>query len=362
MKAVVLERRKDEVAILDREGVVHVIKNDDILVGQEIEISFEELSRADLEYRNRQKKDVFAKGQKEHSMSRMTQIAAAILVVLLLGGSVTAYAAPVGTVTLDAASSVCYETNIFNRVVKMSAYNEDGEAVVSQMGKKVRGKKIEQAVGMTLDAISAEESEETETIVVTVQNRFRSEDTLRERITEAADKARVEIVTSSVSEEMKETARENKESPGRRIYEELREKPKEPQNGAQEELIPESLPRELPDAKEQVPANPSDVPEAEKQTGGMNEATDGTNDMPAMPPDNAQGGELPPQDPAAPTGEMQEMPMDRRQEPQGMPPEATHGQEPAKGTGPQVGSESAPAAVEEAIPGMGNETELPLEY
>lgn len=218
MKAVVMERRGSDVAILDEEGIVHVIGDKELLIGQEIEMSAEELYDDDMAYRRKKKKE-------NVTGMRLSRMAAGFAAILLLGCSVTAYAAPVSSVTVDAEPSVAYEVNIFDRVVKMKAYNEDGEKVVKSIGKDVRGKKIEKAMEMTFDEITKENNEKTDSVVVTVDSRGRSSDRMKDKIDRVASEKDVPVVTADVTEEMKNNARMNNESPGRKMYDELREKP-----------------------------------------------------------------------------------------------------------------------------------------
>ena len=140
MKAVVLEIKENKAAVLDDTGVVHAVKNKGYEVGQKLEVTEFELKKDEIKSLNTSK------------ISRFTRTAAAVLAVAIIGGGVTAYAAPVSTVTVDGASSIEYKLNLFDRVVGMEATEDDDESFkesISELSKEVRGMKISDAIDAT---------------------------------------------------------------------------------------------------------------------------------------------------------------------------------------------------------------------
>lgn len=147
MKAVVLEIKENKAAVLDDTGVVHAVKNKGYEVGQKLEVTEFELKRDEIKSLNTSK------------ISRFTRTAAAVLAVAIIGGGVTAYAAPVSTVTVDGASSIEYKLNIFDRVVGMEVPEDDDESFkegISELSREVRGMKISDAIDATTTRFSDE--------------------------------------------------------------------------------------------------------------------------------------------------------------------------------------------------------------
>ena len=91
-------------------------------------------------------------------MHRYTGIVAAALALIIIGGSVSAYAAPVSTVKIsDGEDAVEYKLNIFDRVVRV-------ESADKELPGQVRGMKITDAMDVTaerMDRSRAAKEDET---------------------------------------------------------------------------------------------------------------------------------------------------------------------------------------------------------
>lgn len=87
-----------------------------------------------------------------------TKIAAlAVCILLVLGFGAFAYAMPAGSVSLDVNPSITYTVNIFDRVLKVTAVNDDGQEIVNEIGlKNLNHKTISDAIEATIAQLIAE--------------------------------------------------------------------------------------------------------------------------------------------------------------------------------------------------------------
>ncbi|MCR5054892.1 MAG: hypothetical protein K6A69_08625 [Lachnospiraceae bacterium] len=160
MKAVILETKNGKAAVLAKGGEMRYIDDKGYESGQIIELPEMNLQTVSSPSR--------FKG------SRKAIAAAVSLAVLLSAGGVTAYAAPVSTVSLGTSPAIEYKVNVFDRVVGFSADNETEEETVKasyvDVEKKVRGKKIDDAIDITFNElgenISSPSVSEDQTVTV----------------------------------------------------------------------------------------------------------------------------------------------------------------------------------------------------
>ncbi|MBQ9567198.1 MAG: hypothetical protein IJR31_03880 [Lachnospiraceae bacterium] len=149
MRSVVLEIKNEQAAVLDDTGVVHAVINRGYTVGQVLNLTETELKRDEV-------RSLYpADGRRMH---RYTGIVAAALALIIIGGSVSAYAAPVSTVKIsDGEDAVEYKLNIFDRVVRV-------ESADKELPGQVRGMKITDAMDVTaerMDRSRAAKDDET---------------------------------------------------------------------------------------------------------------------------------------------------------------------------------------------------------
>ena len=135
MNAVIVDIRKKQAAALDGTGRVVRIPNANYEIGQTIELHEVKPVRAPTMLRR-----------------LSTGVAAAVLVAMI--GTGTAYAMPYGTVALDGDSSIEYTINCFDYVVAVKASDEEGEALLEEIGaRQLRHRRIDAAVATTMDHI-----------------------------------------------------------------------------------------------------------------------------------------------------------------------------------------------------------------
>lgn len=136
MNAVIVDIRKKQAAALDGTGRVVRIPNVNYEIGQTIELHEVKPVRAPTMLRR-----------------LSTGVAAAVLVAMI--GTGTAYAMPYGTVALDGDSSIEYTINCFDYVVDVKASDEEGEALLEEIGaRQLRHRRIDAAVATTMDHIN----------------------------------------------------------------------------------------------------------------------------------------------------------------------------------------------------------------
>ncbi|MEG1407305.1 MAG: hypothetical protein RSD23_05545, partial [Ruthenibacterium sp.] len=134
MKAVILEVKNNSVAALLEDGSFVQMKNTHYTVGQQIEVSRFTLSKPKL-------------------IARVFAFAACCLFVCGL----CFYQTPAYYVSVDVNPSVEYTLNKFDRVLGVSAANEDGTHILQTMDlKKLRYKSIDEAMSLTLAEITRE--------------------------------------------------------------------------------------------------------------------------------------------------------------------------------------------------------------
>ncbi len=142
MKAVIVEIRGNRAAALLEDGRFVSIPDNSYSVGQEITLLQRESFRI-----------------KHHSSfrQRAAAIAASAVLVLSLGGGGLAYAMPYGTVSIDVNPSIEYTINRFDRVLRVSGANEDGQAVLEAIDRsQLLNRKIDDAVNATLSRLEEE--------------------------------------------------------------------------------------------------------------------------------------------------------------------------------------------------------------
>ncbi len=148
MRYAVVKIKQNKAAVLDESGKYHAIRDKGYQRGQILDMTEAELRHEEV------------KPKASARISGFARVAAAVLVIALIGGGVSSYAAPVSTVTLDGASSVEYRLNMYDRVVGMSVpdgpEDEEFRRGVSDFSKEVRGMKIGDAMDATTDRFEDE--------------------------------------------------------------------------------------------------------------------------------------------------------------------------------------------------------------
>lgn len=142
MNAVIVDIKGKYAAALDEDGSIIKIANANYAIGQTIEL-----------YPIRRKNTP--------SLKKIGTTVTAVALVLAIGTG-TAYAAPYGTVTLDADSAIEYTINRFDRVLSIKALNEEGESVLETLGRdSLRFRPVDQAIAATLETMEPAASVDT---------------------------------------------------------------------------------------------------------------------------------------------------------------------------------------------------------
>jgi anti-sigma factor-like protein len=220
MKAVVVEIRDKYVAVLSNDGRIYKIKNDDYNIGQEIEI------KKYLVNNNR-------------FIKTIATVAASIMLLVV---PAWAYLTPYSYVSLDVNPSLEYTVNIFDRVLRVEAVNDDGEMILKEMNlDELKNKNIEVAVQEVVnDIIEAgflEKSEEGGIVIATSsKNDEKSQELadklklqVEEKIKEEFIESKVEVEAIGVGEERVQEAKELGVTPGKlNLVEKLQESSENP--------------------------------------------------------------------------------------------------------------------------------------
>lgn len=184
MKGVIVEIRNDYAAILSDNGSIIKIKNNNYQIGEEIQM------------KNTTKKS------KMKIYALATSVACAILMV---GTGVYAYTTPYSYVSLDVNPSIEYEVNRFNRVINVTAVNDDGAEIINNLD--LENKTIDEAIEDTITEINEQGyfgEDETGGVVIATSNDDTDkatelakdlEETAQEVITEDDITAEVEVLS-----------------------------------------------------------------------------------------------------------------------------------------------------------------------
>ena len=160
MKAVVLEIRKNEAAVLCGNGQIVKIRKKNLAVGDTIEISDAEICP--------DRKTVIYKKLRQYGA-----VAAAVAILLGFGGNhVYNTAIACSYVSLDINPSIEYALNRQDCVLEVTAVNDDAEEIVEQLKEEgIKKKSVSEAMQMTAELLRENgyiTDEETDYILVSV--------------------------------------------------------------------------------------------------------------------------------------------------------------------------------------------------
>ncbi|MGC6174528.1 anti-sigma-I factor RsgI family protein [Lacrimispora sp. 38-1] len=179
MKSVVLEIKGKFAAVLSDDGSIKKVKNRNYAVGQEIwSIQKEE----DLKMKNL-------------PITKKMALCASCAAIMLFGtgAGVWVYAAPYSYVSLDVNPSIEYTLNRLDRVIKVKAVNDDGQAILDELNMTdLKNKTIEDAILATVQQISNEgyfEESNTEPVTATASEAVEGSNETAEPVTATASEA-----------------------------------------------------------------------------------------------------------------------------------------------------------------------------
>ena len=133
MKAVVLEIKNGYAAVLSDDGCIIKVKSHHYIIGQTLQIN-----NSGMQLRK-----------------KVSMIAAAAAAIIIIGTGTWSYTSPYSYVSLDVNPSIEYTVNRFDRVIKVTAVNDDGEKIIDSLTLgNLKNTTIEAAVTATVDQIS----------------------------------------------------------------------------------------------------------------------------------------------------------------------------------------------------------------
>ncbi|MCR5421640.1 MAG: anti-sigma factor domain-containing protein [Lachnospiraceae bacterium] len=207
MKAVVLEIRNGNCAVMTDEGEIKKIKNSRYEIGQEIVLS------------NSGNKIVSF----TESFRKFAPAVAAAMFMVMAGGGTYIYNKPYGVVSLDVNPSIEYTINRIDRVIEVNGVNDDGNAILSQLEiKNILNKTVEKAVDETIEQIKQEGyfSDTEENYVVIAANTEKEEHTdklVAEFDEELGEQEEISFITMKVSDDEIEEAHKQGISAGKKM-------------------------------------------------------------------------------------------------------------------------------------------------
>ncbi|MBR2527060.1 MAG: anti-sigma factor domain-containing protein [Blautia sp.] len=175
MKAVVLEIREQEAAVLDHDGIFRKIKNKNYSVGQVLELDSEELLPGSQSH-------VF-RVSSSFRRKATAACAAAAIAVLGTGGGIAASSFPVSSVTVEMDSPLTYKLNLFDRVLSVEGMENDPSGQ-KELLSQVKGKRMDKAMELTLDLFLQEGfiEDSDKQVNVTVDTHFGKEPRLENMV------------------------------------------------------------------------------------------------------------------------------------------------------------------------------------
>lgn len=236
MKAVILELRNGQAAVLDRDGIVRLIPDQGFAIGEILD-----LPSALLPERKKA-----AQGHRvtviRKRMRRRTLLAAACLSLAVFAGGISAIAMPVATVTVDSEPSMEYNLNIFGNVIRVTAYNDAAQELSDELTRYVRGQNISNAVQITLDVFSENGylAQDGLSVAVSVQASPGRQEAVENDVNKGLDlwkESRLtqeeaesfETETVVVSPELRDEARMEGVTPGRIVMDNYVPEPRQPE-------------------------------------------------------------------------------------------------------------------------------------
>lgn len=216
MKAVVTEIRGGLAAVLSEDGRMVKVKNQNYAIGQVIQMKETTTAKRRL----------------------LPAVAAAALVAVLGGVSAYAYYTPYSYVSLDVNPSIEYSLNRFDRVLRVTGVNDDGEEILKELHlENLSNKKIDEAIALTVKEMAEEgyleDGTEGGIVIATSAKDLKKAEQLAlklERSAEdAADKDGITVDAIPVGQERVEEARELGVTPGKlNLVEKLQESAEDP--------------------------------------------------------------------------------------------------------------------------------------
>jgi len=134
MKSVVVEIKAGYAAVLSEDGCISKIKNKNYIIGQVIEM----------------------KSSKFKNINKLVMCSALTAMIAIAGGiTLWAYKTPYSYVSLDVNPSIEYSLNRFDKVISITAVNDDGQEILNKLElDKLENENIEDVIAETVNQIS----------------------------------------------------------------------------------------------------------------------------------------------------------------------------------------------------------------
>jgi len=134
MKSVVVEIKAGYAAVLSEDGCISKIKNKNYIIGQVIEM----------------------KSSKFKNINKLVMCSALTAMIAIAGGiTLWAYKTPYSYVSLDVNPSIEYSLNRFDKVISITAVNNDGQEILNKLElDKLENENIEDVIAETVNQIS----------------------------------------------------------------------------------------------------------------------------------------------------------------------------------------------------------------
>jgi len=254
LKAVIVEIKDSLVAVLTDDGRIISVKNNNYEIGQVIQMSTPKIR--------------FTK--------KITAFAASAAALVVFGVGSWAYASPYTYVSLDVNPSIEYTVNRFDRVLRVTAVNDDGEEILKKISlDNLDNKTIQAALAETVNQISelgyfdgtieggiviATSGKDTEKAKNLAQE---LQQTIENEVIENGDD--VEVATISVGMERVEQARDLGVTPGKlHLVEKLQAAATDPTTIVLDEWLDKPVKAIMKATKDYKKAN--DVTDSDKTT------------------------------------------------------------------------------------------------
>lgn len=202
MKGIVVEINTNDAVVLAEDGLFIKVKNENYITGQTVNI-----------------KDNSKAGRK--LIAGIASIAAAFAFCTT---GAFAYFTPTDYVSLDVNPSIEYSLNMFDRILDVTAVNEDGEEILESLD--LKNKNIEVAVKETLDQLMSDGyltgDPNAGVVITTANDQFEEAEQLAEELEqevrtylESRDGVAAMVEAEAVTPERVEEAREYGVTPGK---------------------------------------------------------------------------------------------------------------------------------------------------
>ncbi|HKL99252.1 MAG TPA: anti-sigma factor domain-containing protein [Mobilitalea sp.] len=279
MKAVIVDISNGFASVLTDDGDFKAIVNSNYEIGQIIQMSKSKVSIT----------------------KRFTMLAASVAAVIIISVGTWAYASPYSYVSVDVNPSIEFTVNMFDRVLRVNAVNDDGKAILDVIKSgKLKNKSIQSALSTTVEHISEagyfDGPDEGGIIITTsAKNPDKAEDladelrvTVEEEMIQSGETVEFEVL--SVGQDRVEEAHELGVTPGKlNLVEKLRDSSSDPASVNLEDWLDKPVKDIMKATKDNIDIskNSNKSPESNDSKEITNQAQDKADDKNSKKQDKA---------------------------------------------------------------------------